>query len=449
MAEMEQQMTRVQKEHNNTMNRLWEEQQTQKDALEDVLDDAQVAAQQHMVEISFLRLKYKADDDWLYQKKFKYSLCVMLPHNDMIQKLCFRGWAIICAPGRLKRNIYELLPREDSKLRKELKGKPIPSKKKAAQRRSRDVRNSAAPDEDDDEDDELKVKTIRDQDDYRFNKDQYISPVRNVIGYEWLFATFHLWHMALAVARYKHARDNIHGNELYKKHRFYEDLKIATHRRRFARSFAETMYRAKQEYLLLIVFEIWKRRKPADSALVNEEAAHLSNAIIARCFHMWTSYVWAAKHVHDWGAEIYEQEAELPRIRSEWEQKVDALERELNLLTAGEADLIKAFEGEQIGHPSAPKVFSPSPRLTQGTARPDSPPGSPKRKGAQRKQAVEATVIMPTPKKKADKAGDAQPSIFGAFMSSRDNFLDDDEDHLNIAQLFRDPHGPLPTHPRH
>jgi hypothetical protein len=175
---------------------------------------------------------------------------------------------------------------------------------------------------------------------------------------------------------------------------------------------------------------------------------------------MWASYTWATTHIGRWGAEIHQDHEDLPRIRHLWEERVHHLEEELAALTAGQAELVKAFEGEFILNPCAPKPFEPPKRKGQGPtverarASGRKPAQQPKLKEVPfwQEEAVAETTTHSHDVKKARKSPRSparQSGAFGGMMSRADDaYLEQEFDELNIAQLFRDPHGPLPTYPR-
>jgi hypothetical protein len=488
IAEMEREFDKLSSEHTARMEKLHDDRKHAKQYLIDTLHRADHVAALHMVEIAFLKLKYKADDDWLYQKKYKYSIAMAFPHLDMIQKLMFRAWAMMVIPGRYKRAIYDLMPWHEAQEIKTRRVEKFKLAKDIHVQKELKKQSTMYLEYHDDHEGEPKEKEEEEESEYLkvwhgiHQDENYVPPVRNTFMYEWLFATFHLWYAAMMRSKATKQRDGISGNMLWLKNRFFKELKSLWSLKKKVRVFGESMFLAKQEYLVQITFEIWKRQEPQQASLVNEEQAHVAMASVARCFYMWMSYIWAQDAVFEWGKEIYLLEADLPRIRSQYEQKVDGLERELSRLIAENENMKTSFEGDYIAHPHAPKpptrekevpkeaqfgkdlrrgfVTTDQAGLTakKNPARKQSSPqrGSPRRSEVAKSAAPVGFAATPTsrdvqgsPVRKSVVRKSVAGGGFGAVMNAGDEkLMEEEQNTINISQLFRDPHGPLPPFPK-
>merc|ERR1719409_34021 len=92
------------------------------------------------------------------------------------------------------------------------------------------------------------------------------------------------------------------------------------------------MGRAGNLYLLERFFEIWRRWDANGYLDVCEQKAFALHSTTHRCFAMWAVWTWSAARTPGWSEELIALQKAVPKVRHQWEIKVQRLEDKLEAI---------------------------------------------------------------------------------------------------------------------
>lgn len=143
---------------------------------------------------------------------------------------------------------------------------------------------------------------------------------------ELLGTLFRIWRIECMSAVYERQKIYNTGNMMYHARGWFQIMKTWMHRKRCAHSVSESMGRAWNERLLKRFFEIWRRWDANGFLDVCDLKAFSLHSTTHRCFAMWAVWTWSAARTPAWSEELIALQKEIPKVRHQWEIKVQRLE---------------------------------------------------------------------------------------------------------------------------